>query len=96
MLCFYEYRGPGIAAGVVYSGAFARLPPQDRRARVSARRAWTPSQVVYPGARPPAVGYSPRSLGRACNSITLKGYQFYVVCLHNPTKGYRSGVRRLY
>ena len=80
----------GSAAGVVYSGAFAWLPPQDRGACASARRAWTPSQVVYPGARPPAVGYSPRSLRRACNSITLKGNQFYVVPLHIPTKDYRS------
>ena len=38
VLCFYEYRGPGIAAGVVYSGAFARLPPQDRGARERAPR----------------------------------------------------------
>ena len=35
----------GSAAGVVYSSAFAWLPPQDRGVRAGACRAWTPSQV---------------------------------------------------
>ena len=48
-------------------------------------RAWTPGQVIHPGARPPTVGYSLRSLGRACNLITPKGTELSSV-LCKPTK----------
>ena len=45
----------GSAAGVVYSGAFARLPPQDRGACASAAPRLDPKPGYIPW-RPPAGG----------------------------------------
>ena len=73
VLRFYGYRGP-VLTGRYCSEVVA--PPLSRGPlpRITCgTRAWTLSQVIHPDARPPTVGYSLRSLGRACNLITPKG-----------------------
>ena len=88
VLRFYGYRGP-VLTGRYCSEVVA--PPLSRGPlpRITCgTRAWAPSQVIHPGARPPTVGYSLRSLRRACNLITPGGHRTListrVVC--KPTK----------
>ena len=58
--------GPVVQRGILVQ-RFRVVTLPGSRCAPGVHRAWTPSRVIYPGARPPAVGSPPRSLGRACN-----------------------------